>query len=224
MEVGATYAKKRLHGKNFFDGLLGNIEDVPESVVNMVNLSRSNLEIFYGIQNKLVQTLKDNALIRDRVKRLMTIPGVGEITALTWVLETGEPERFGSIKQAVSYSGLCSAQHESAGKEYRSPISKKRNKHIQTILIEAAKLAPIWNLQLADVHKKESAGGNKNKATLAVARKLVAFTLSVENQEKFYRYGSINGRVDGHIKRYNKRIYPSFLAVRGLSERLMFKS
>jgi transposase len=184
MEVGATYTKKRLHGKKYFDELLGSVEDVPESVINMVRLSRSSLEIFSGIQKKLVLSLKENALIKDRVKRLMTIPGVGEITALTWVLETGEPDRFSSIKQAVSYCGLCSAQHESAGKEHRGPISKKRNKHIQTILIEAAKLAPIWNPQLADVHQKESARGNKNKATLAVARKLVAFMLSVEKSGK----------------------------------------
>lgn len=81
----------------------------------------------------------------------MTIPGVGEVTALTWVLETGEPEHFGSIKQAVSYCGLCSAQHESAGKEMRGPISKKRNKHIQTILVEAAKIAPIMNLLVSRI-------------------------------------------------------------------------
>jgi len=186
MEVGATYAKKRLHSKKYFDELVGSIEDVPESVINMVKLSRSNLEIFSGIQKTLIKTLKENALIRDRVKRLMTIQGVGEITALTWVLETGEPERFSSIKQAVSYCGLCSAQHESAGKEHRGPISKKRNKHIQTILIEAAKLAPIWNSQLADVHQKELVKGNRNKATLAVARKLVAFMLSVEKSGKDY--------------------------------------
>ena len=173
-----------MHGKKYFDELLGNIEDIPESVVNMIKLSRSNMEIFDGIQKTLVRALKENELIRDRVNRLMTIPGVGEITALTWVLETGEPDRFSSIKHAVSYCGLCSAQHESAGKDYRGPISKKRNKHIQTILIEAAKLAPIWNSQLSNVHQKELEKGNRNRATLAVARKLVAFMLSVEKSGK----------------------------------------
>ena len=64
-------------------------------------------------------------LIRERVQRLMTIAGVGEVTALTWALEIGDPLRFGSIRQAISYCGLCSAQRESAGKEHRGPISKK---------------------------------------------------------------------------------------------------
>jgi len=188
MEVGAEYSKKRLHGKKYFCELLENVEDIPESVITMLKLSRGSFEMFDSTQKRLIQTLKKNQLIKERVQRLMTIPGVGEVTALTWALETGEPERFGSIKQAISYCGLCSAQHESAGKEMRGPISKKRNKHIQTILVEAAKIAPIWNRQLADLHKKEIAKGNKNRATLAVARKLVAYMLSVEKSGKDFCY------------------------------------
>ena len=113
----------------------------------------------------------------------MTIPGVGEVTALTWVLETGDLSRFSSSRHAISYCGLCSAQHESAGKEQRGPISKQRNKHLQTTLIEAAKLAPHWNEQLALLHEKELARGNKNRATLAVARKLVEFMLAVDRRK-----------------------------------------
>jgi transposase len=132
----------------------------------------------------LIQSLRTDALIRERVYRLMTIAGVGEVTALTWVLEVGDPFRFGSIRQAISYCGLCSAQRESAGKEHRSPISKKRNKHLQTILVEAAKIAPIWNPQLAAVHEKELKKGNRNRATLAVARRLVASMMPVDKNRK----------------------------------------
>ena len=49
------------------------------------------------------------------------------------------------------------------------------------MLVEAANLAPRWNEQLAQVHQKALAGGaNKNEATLAVARKLVAYLLAVD--------------------------------------------
>ena len=192
MEIGASYSKKRLHGKKYFNGLLEDLEDVPDSVKNMLQLSRSNLEIFTAIQKRLVHSIRDNDLIRDRVERLMSIKGIGEITALTWVLEIAEPERFHAIRQAISYCGLCSAQKESAGKEYRSPISKKRNKHLQSVLIEAAKLAPIWNPQLAQVHKKELAKGNRNRATLAVARKLVAFMLAVDKSKQDFQAKEID--------------------------------
>jgi transposase len=183
MEVGATYDKRRLHGKKYFGNLLERVEDVPDSVKELLTLSRSGFEMFDAVQKKLVRALRDNNLIRERVRRLMTIKGVGEVMALTWVLEVGEPGRFRSARQAISYCGLCSAQHESAGKEQRGPISKKRNKHLQTMLVEAAKIAPLWNEQLAELHEKELARGNRNRATLAVARKLVEFMLAVDRRE-----------------------------------------
>jgi len=183
MEVGAQYSKKRLYGKKYFNTLLERVEDVPNSVKELLKLSRSGFELFDSIQKKLVNALLKNKQIHDRVERLMSIPGVGEVTALTWVLEIGELDRFSSSRHAISYCGLCSAQHESAGKEQHGPISKQRNKHLQTTLIEAAKLAPRWNEQLAVLHEKELVRGNKNRATLAVARKLVEFMMAVDRRE-----------------------------------------
>ncbi len=183
MEVGASYNKKRLHGRRYFNNLLETVEDVPPSVNELLNLSRAGLEMFQGVQRRLLDTLHDNTLIKERIERLMTIKGIGEVTALTWVLEIGDPMRFTSVRQAISYCGSCSAQKESAGKEQRSPISKKRNKHLQTVLIEAAKLTPRWNQQLAEIHAKELERGNLNRATLAVARKLVAYMLAVDRRQ-----------------------------------------
>jgi len=182
MEVGATYNKRSLHGRRYFKNLLETVEDVPDSVKELLLLSRGNLELFTAIQKKLIDTLREEPLISERVKRLMSIAGVGEIMALTWVLEIGDPARFSSARDAVSYCGLCSAQRESAGKEQRGPISKKRNKHLQSKLIEAAKLAPHWNQQLAALHGKELKKGNRNRATLAVARKLVEYLLAVDRR------------------------------------------
>jgi transposase len=180
MEVGAEYTKSRLHGKKYFNELLDSLEHVPDSVRDLLQITRSNLETFTSLQKSLVCALRSNPLISRRVELLMSIPGIGEITALTWVLEIGDVHRFNRISKAVSYCGLCSAQKQSAGKNQRGPLSKQRNKHLQSVLIEAAKLAPRWSPQLAAVHDREAARGNKNRATLAVARKLVAYMLVVD--------------------------------------------
>ncbi len=140
METGTEYNKRRLHGKAYFDELLGKLEQTPPSVLRMLKLSRGALEMFQSVERILIRTLLENQPLRERVERLMSIDGVGEVVALTWALEVGEPERFPSIRQAVSYCGLTSAQRNSADKEQRGPISKQRNKHLQTMLIEAAKL------------------------------------------------------------------------------------
>jgi transposase len=186
MEVGAEYTKARLHGAKYFLELLGNLDYVPESVLNLLQMTRSNMESFSKMEKSLIRALRSDSQISKRVELLMSIQGVGEVTALTWVLEIGDVSRFGRIGQAVSYCGLCSAQKESAGKNYRGPISKKRNKHLQTVLIEAAKLAPRWNLQLAEVHERELTKGNRNRATLAVARKLVAYMWAVDKKQQTF--------------------------------------
>jgi transposase len=180
MEVGAEYNKQQLHGKQYFQELMGRLEEVPESVKDMLRLSRSALEMFEETQRQLLNRLgKEPALVK-RLALLRSIGGVGEITALTWALEVCDPRRFASIGDAVSYCGLTSALDSSADKQQRGPISKQRNRHLQSVLIEAAKLAPRWNRQLAEVHQRELQRGNRNRATLAVARKLVAYLLAVD--------------------------------------------
>lgn len=180
MEVGAEYNKEKLHQKTYFAQLLDAVENVPQSVKDLLKMSRGATEMFELAQRRLVLGLLRHPKLKQRVKLLLSIRGVGEILALTWALEVGEVERFRSVGRACSYCGLTSAQVSSAGKEQRGPISKQRNKHLQTILIEAAKVAPQWNPALAAVHQRECARGNRNRATLAVARKLVAYLLAVD--------------------------------------------
>jgi transposase len=97
---------------------------------------------------------------------------VGPITALTWALEVGDVQRFSSIKKAISYCGLCGAERSSGNTVQCMPLSKHRNKHLQTTLIGAAKMAPRNSADLAMLYDKEKQKGNANRATLAVARKL----------------------------------------------------
>lgn len=184
MEVGAEYSKSRLHGKRYFAGLLRELEETPESVRELLAMSRAGLEFFQTVQRQIVRRLLEDRDLQRRVELLMSIPAVGPITALTWALEIGDVSRFPSRGRAYSFCGLTSAQHESAGKERRGPLSKQRNKHLQSTLIEAAKLAPRHNAQLAHVHTREVARGNANRATLAVARKLVSYLLAVDRSAK----------------------------------------
>ena len=180
MGAGAEYNKRRLHGKEYFTELLGTVAETPESVKDLLRLSRGALEMFEATQRQLLDRLQTDPLLARRVAVLKSIRGVGEVTALTWALEVGDPHRFPSVARAMSYCGLTSALISSADKQQRAPISKQRNAHLQTVLIEAAKLAPRWNPQLAALHKRELERGNRNRATLAVARKLAAYLLAVD--------------------------------------------
>ena len=105
-------------------------------------------------------------------------------TALTWALEIAEVSRFSSIKKAVSYCGLCGAEKSSGDHIKRTPISKQRNKHLQCVLVEAAKMAPRLSPGLALLYDREKQKGNANRATLAVARKLVAYLVAIDRRQK----------------------------------------
>jgi transposase len=180
MESGTAFVKDKLHGKKYFTELMKSLEEVPESVKDLLRMSRSAMEMFESTQKQIVKRLLAERALQERVERLMSIRSVGPITALTWALEVDDPHRFSSIGDAVSYCGLTAAFRSSAGKQQRGPISKQRNAWLQTVLIEAAKLAPRWNPQLATLHAKQLELGHPNRATLQVARKLVAYLLAVD--------------------------------------------
>jgi transposase len=180
MESGVSFHKTKLHGKKYFSNLIKSLEEVPESVKDLLRMSRGTKDMFEGVQKQLLGRLLTDAALKQRVERLSSIDGVGAITALTWALEVGDPHRFVSIADAVSYCGLTAAFRSSAGKQQRGPLSKQRNSWLQTALIEAAKLAPRWNPQLAQLHTQQLKRGHANRATLQVARKLVAYLLAVD--------------------------------------------
>jgi transposase len=184
LETGVSHNKKRLHKVGYFRELISNNEEVPESIQPLLRLSRETVVRCQKTEYALVSSLQRDPLLAERIKRLRTVPGVGPITALTWALEIGDVARFRSIKQAISYCGLCGDEKSSADKILRTPLSKQRNKHIQHVLVEAAKLAPRLSPELALVHERERQKGNANRATLAVARKMVVYLLAVDRRER----------------------------------------
>jgi transposase len=184
METGVSHNKRRLHKIGYFNELLVSDETISESIRPLLQLSRDSITRLQRTEAAMIRSLQRDPLLADRVRRLQTIPAVGKVTALTWALEMGDISRFRSIRQAISYCGLCGDEKRSAEKVARTPLSKQRNKHIQRVLVEAAKLAPRRNPDLAVVYENAKQKGNANQATLAVARKLVAYLMAVDREQR----------------------------------------
>ena len=184
METGVSHNNQRLHKVGYFRELLASNPEIHENIRPLLRLSRDTIVRCQKTEYALVNSLQRDPLLAERIKRLRTVPGVGPITALTWALEIGDVSRFRSIQQAISYCGLCGEEKSSADKALRTPLSKQRNKYIQRVLVEAAKLAPRQNHELALIHEREKQKGNRNRATLAVARKMVAYLMAVDRRER----------------------------------------
>src|SRR5438270_10219034 len=186
LETGVSHNKQRLHKVKYFRELLATNPEVPDSIRPLLKLSRETIVRLQKTDYALVSSLERDPVLAERIQNLKTVPGVGPITALTWALEIGDVSRFHSVKQAISYCGLCGDEKSSADKVLRTPLSKQRNKHIQRVLVEAAKLAPKQSHELALVYGKEKQKGNANRATLAVARKMVAYLLAVDRRQRAF--------------------------------------
>jgi transposase len=186
LETGVSHNKQRLHKVGYFGELLATNKDIDDSIRPLLRLSRETIVRLQKTDYALVSSLQRDPILAERIKNLRTVPGVGPITALTWALEIGDVARFHSTKQAISYCGLCGDEKSSADKVVRTPLSKQRNKHIQRVLVEAAKLAPKQSHELALVYEKEKQKGNANRATLAVARKMVVYLLAVDRQQRAF--------------------------------------
>ncbi len=98
METGVSYNKLRLHRMGYFQQLLSTNEEISDSVRPLLQLCREHIDRSIRLDRTLLRSLNEDPMLSERLERLRTVPGVGPITALTWVLEVGDTssECFGT--------------------------------------------------------------------------------------------------------------------------------
>ena len=77
----------------------------------------------------------------DAAKRIMTIPGVGPITALALVATLGNARDFKNGRQLAAWLGLTPKQHSSGGKIRLGPVTKHGDGYLRTLLVQGARAA-----------------------------------------------------------------------------------
>ncbi len=107
--------------------------------------------------------------------RLMSVPGVGPITALTFKSSVEDPGRFAS--DAGAYAGLAPRRNQSGERDYKGRISKAGDPMLRSALYEAANnlLVRVKRpFALQTWGKKLAENKGHKRARIAVARKLAA--------------------------------------------------
>jgi transposase len=154
----------------------------------------SNLRLHdaLDVEIELVERqLAEQALARADVRRLMTIPGVGAITALALVAVIGDATRFPGPRQLVGYLGLDPRVRQSGEKAARhGHISRAGQAHARGLLIEAAHTAIRTPGPLRAFHARLAARRGKQIALCATARKLAALAWHLLSKDEDYRYGA----------------------------------
>ena len=146
---------------------------------------------------ELTTALKKEAEKMPEVLRLMTHPGVGELTALAFVLIIGTPERFKCGKQIASYLGLIPCEDSSAGHQRLGHITKQGNSLLRFLLVEAAQAAarsnPDWRRRFLHLAMRRE----RRIAKVAMARKLAVCLFWMWrkewNYQRLLKFGSHAG-------------------------------
>jgi transposase len=130
------------------------------------------LEEYNQLVGRLDREIKDQCQDDPTVQQLMTIPGIGQLSAQVIMAEVGNMERFPTAKHFASYCGLGISQRSSGGKNRFGSITKQGNKNLRWLLVEGAQKAKYLDPNLKKFFDRLAYKKGKSKATVAVARKL----------------------------------------------------
>ena len=111
----------------------------------------------------------------DACRRLMTIPGVGPLTALAFTAAIDDPNRFRRSRDLGAYLGLVPRRYQSGEIDYTGSISKVGDRRVRTLLYEAANVMLTrfkGQLKLKDWAIAIARCSNMRKARIALARRL----------------------------------------------------
>jgi transposase len=124
---------------------------------------------------QLDKRLQDQAREDQRVRLLMTTPGVGVLVALTFVSAIDDPGRFRSSKMVGAHFGLSPRKYQSGETDVTGRISKIGDATVRTVLYEAANIIltrPVKGSSLKSWATRLAARAGMRKAKVALARKL----------------------------------------------------
>jgi transposase len=122
---------------------------------------------------RYLRMLSQSKKYQENYKRLISAPGVGLITAMTYLLEIFNFQRFANEDNFSSYLGMTPSQISSGDKVRLGHITRQGNANLRRVLIESA-----WTVIKHDPHLREkynrikARGTNGKKAIVAVARSL----------------------------------------------------
>lgn len=121
---------------------------------------------------------------------LNSIAGVGPVTTDVVLSELGDMQRFSNAKKVVAYAGLAPGQRESAGKRKDLHIEKCGSRLLRAALVEAAwqlvRRSPKYQSIFNRLWERT---GQKKKAIVAIARRLLALMYSLLKSRQRFRNG-----------------------------------
>lgn len=142
----------------------------------------------------LEKRLNSILIPNEDIQRLLTIPGIGKITAFTIYLEIDGIERFPDVKKLFSYCRLVPGARNSNRKKKHKP-SKDGNRYLKMAFTEAAIRAVQYYKEIRQFHQRKLRRCHKAIARAIVAKELariVYYVLKEKTEFKTFKGISIS--------------------------------
>lgn len=173
---------------------------VPEGIEAVALRMRSAVEevLFWKREIQTTETAMELALTKTGLGDYLTsIPGVGLVTAATFLGEIGDPSEFVSPKQIQKLAGLNVIENSSGKFRGRTTISKRGRPGLRCLLYQAAFRIVAHNAEfkaLYDHFKTRPINPLKSKAALvAVGLKLLRVMFGLVKNKAFYEPTKVLG-------------------------------
>jgi len=166
----------RCSSDSFFERTAMLIPDILRPALDPLRKQIAILTAQIQAYERQIQQIADTQFPETRA--LQTVPGVGALTALSFVLTLEDPSRFRKSRDVGAYLGLVPKQSQSGDCSPQLGISKAGDSYLRKLLVGSAQyiLGPFgpdtslrrWGCELA----KRGGPNAKKRAVVGVARKL----------------------------------------------------
>jgi transposase len=143
-----------------------------EHLVLSAKASSYSVEFLTHQIRQIEKAVKKRVKLRKPFDYLLTVPGIGNILALTIIREVGDISRFPKVGNFSSYARCVSSQRLSDGKKKGQGNRKNGNRYLAWAFVEASHFARRHNERLRRYYQRKLAKTNQAVATKAVRNKL----------------------------------------------------
>jgi transposase len=143
------------------------------------------------IKNVEKQISKNTSYQKEEIERLLTIPGIGPVSANVIVAEVGDFSRFKKPTHLASFAGLVPRERSSGGKQRLGGITHAGSPYLRYVLIETAMRIRETKdaISLYAFYKKIKQKSGAMKARVALARKLLTIMwFMMKNKQNYVAY------------------------------------
>ncbi|WP_375585504.1 IS110 family transposase [Cyclobacterium xiamenense] len=157
----------------------------------------SHLSILYHMRKTTlnvtnqIRTLSKTEKYEQEIKLLMTIPGIGLLTAMTLLTELERLDRFNSLDKLCSFIGLVPSTNSSGDTERTGNITPRGHKVLRAALIECAWVAARTDPALAKSYNQYCKRMKANQAITRIAKKLLSRIRYVLKNKQPYVLGVV---------------------------------